>query len=535
MNPILFPAAPLAADADAAADLSAPPESLVVPLGAQRVESRVVPPAEPLALAPSGATALDAAALADCARRIRDWGRELGFSAVGISDTDLQYAEAGFNAWLAAGYHGAMDYMAKHGTKRTRPAELVPGTLRVISVRLPYLPATLFAAEPRAAADPAAKDPATAGLATAGLATADLAAADLAASGRAAAVLVTTTPAAAPNWRARELGRLDDPTTAIVSVYARGRDYHKVLRQRLQMLAERITAEFGVFGYRVFTDSAPVLEVELARKALLGWRGKHTLLLDQQAGSLFFLGEIYVDLPLPVDALEAPPLIYPADAPELRQSTDLPAPTRPLEVTQRVSLPLPRNAPELTSDAAPASAKASPAPLVTADGAYCGSCTRCITACPTGAIVGPYRVDARRCISYLTIELKGSIPLELRPLIGNRVYGCDDCQLVCPWNKFAQPSGLPDFDVRNGLDRASLLDLFAWSAEQFETRLAGSAIRRIGHERWLRNLAVALGNALRGALDEPVRGALVAALRARSDDPSALVREHVEWALAGIE
>jgi len=459
MNPISFPEAPHSADA--LADLPVP-----------------------LALPLSGAAALDPAALADCAQRIRDWGHELGFSAVGISDTDLQHAEAGLNAWLAAGYHGAMDYMAKHGTKRARPAELVPGTLRVISVRLPYLPATLFAAEDLAASELAANE----------LAVADLP----------VAVPAPAAQAAPPNWRARELARLDDPTTAIVSVYARGRDYHKVLRQRLQTLAERITAEFGPFGYRVFTDSAPVMEVELARKALLGWRGKHTLLLDQHAGSLFFLGEIYVDLPLPVDAPEAPPVTYPADAPELRQATDAPA---------------------AVSSGTP----------VAADGAHCGSCTRCIAACPTGAIVGPYRVDARRCISYLTIELKGSIPLELRPLIGNRVYGCDDCQLVCPWNKFAQTSGLADFDVRHGLDRASLLDLFAWSAEQFDSRLAGSAIRRIGHERWLRNLAVALGNALRGPLDEPIRRALVAALQARLQDPSALVREHVVWALAGIE
>jgi len=479
MNPISFPGAPH--PDDARTDLPPPPE---LPLA-----TLPVAPAAPLSGeqdAPTYGTAtatapLDAAALADCAQRIRDWGRELGFSAVGISDTDLQQAEAGFNAWLAAGYHGEMDYMAKHGTKRTRPAELVPGTLRVISVRLPYLPATLFA--------PAAP------------------------STQAAAEMAARTGPAAPfTWRSRELARLDDPTTAIVSVYARGRDYHKVMRQRLQKLADRITAEIGAFGYRVFTDSAPVLEVELARKALLGWRGKHTLLLDQDAGSLFFLGEIYVDLPLPTDAIEPPHLPQLADAlsdsvPETRSDAQAEAPQ--VDVVE-----------------------APPGELVAEDGAHCGSCTRCIAACPTGAIVGPYRVDARRCISYLTIELKGSIPLELRPLIGNRVYGCDDCQLVCPWNKFARPSGVDDFDVRNGLDRASLLELFAWSAEQFDTRLAGSAIRRIGHERWLRNIAVALGNALRGPLDEAVRQALVAGLQARSDDVSALVREHVAWALS---
>ncbi len=282
-------------------------------------------------------------------------------------------------------------------------------------------------------------------------------------------------------WRARELARLEDPAAAVVSIYARGRDYHKVLRNRLQTLAERIEAEIGAFGYRVFTDSAPVLEVELAQKAGTGWRGKHTLLLQRDAGSLFFLGEIFVDLPLPTDADE----------------------------------PAPRRAPETP-------------------GAHCGSCTRCIDACPTGAIVEPYRVDARRCISYLTIELKGSIPEPLRPLIGNRVYGCDDCQLVCPWNKFAQAAPVADFDVRHGLDRASLVDLFGWSAEQFDQRMQGSAIRRIGHERWLRNLAVGLGNALRAPrerLGDETREAIVTALAARADDASELVREHVEWAL----
>ncbi len=378
---------------------------------------------------------LDDAALDALVVRIKAWGRELGFGAIGISDTDLSDAEAGLAAWLEAGCHGEMDYMAKHGMKRARPAELVAGTLRVISARLAYLPA-------------------------------ETAAADAASAGG--------------DWRARELARLEDPAAAVVSVYARGRDYHKVLRNRLQTLAERIEAEIGPFGYRVFTDSAPVLEVELAQKAGTGWRGKHTLLLQRDAGSLFFLGEIFVDLPLPTDTETSP-----ATAPET-------------------------------------------------PGSHCGSCTRCIDACPTGAIVEPYRVDARRCISYLTIELKGSIPESLRPLIGNRVYGCDDCQLVCPWNKFAQPAPVADFDVRHGLGSASLVDLFGWSAEQFDQRMQGSAIRRIGHERWLRNLAVGLGNALRAPrerLGDETREAIVAALAARADDASELVREHVEWAL----
>lgn len=382
---------------------------------------------------------LDDAQLAELASRVKAWGRELGFGAIGISDTDLSEAEAGLAAWLEAGCHGEMDYMAKHGMKRARPAELVAGTRRVISARLAYLPAGTLDGAPDA-------------------------------------------QGARRDWRAREAARIADPQAAVVSVYARGRDYHKVLRNRLQTLAERIEAEIGAFGHRVFTDSAPVLEVELAQKAGVGWRGKHTLLLQRDAGSFFFLGEIYVDVPLPADAQTSP-------------------------------------------DAAPET-----------PGAHCGSCTRCLGACPTGAIVAPYRVDARRCISYLTIELHGSIPEPLRPLIGNRVYGCDDCQLVCPWNKFAQAAPVADFDVRHGLDRASLVELFEWTAEQFDERMQGSAIRRIGYERWLRNLAVGLGNALRaapGGIGPDARAAIVAALRARLDDPcvSALVREHVEWAL----
>jgi epoxyqueuosine reductase len=386
----------------------------------------------------------DEAALAALAQRIKRWGRELGFGAVGISDTDLSDAEAGLAAWLEAGCHGEMDYMAKHGAKRARPAELVAGTRRVITARIAYLPASTRAGKPRESAPSDAL------------------------------------PDAAEDWRTREQARLADPAAAVVSIYARGRDYHKVMRNRLQQLAQRIEDEIGAYGYRVFTDSAPVLEVELAQKAGIGWRGKHTLLLQRDAGSLFFVGEIYVDLPLPTDAETAP-----------------------------------ERAPETA-------------------GAHCGQCTRCIDACPTGAIVAPYRVDARRCISYLTIELKGSIPEDMRPLIGNRVYGCDDCQLVCPWNKFAQAAPVDDFDVRHGLDRATLVELFGWSAGEFDTRMQGSAIRRIGYERWLRNIAVAMGNALRGdasRIGDDERAGIVEALRARADDPSPLVREHVQWAL----
>ncbi|MDE1012186.1 MAG: tRNA epoxyqueuosine(34) reductase QueG [Paraburkholderia fungorum] len=383
-------------------------------------------------------TALNALAL-----NIKTWGRELGFGAIGISDTDLSAAEAPLAAWLDAGCHGEMDYMAKHGMKRARPAELVAGTRRVITARIAYLPAQTL-------------------------------------SGKAHESALQDSPRIPQDWRAVEHARLADPSAAVVSIYARGRDYHKVMRNRLQQLAEKIEAAIGAFGYRVFTDSAPVLEVELAQKAGIGWRGKHTLLLQRDAGSLFFLGEIYVDVPLPTDAETSPD-----DAPET-------------------------------------------------PGAHCGSCTRCIGACPTGAIVAPYKVDARLCISYLTIELKGNIPLEMRPLIGNRVYGCDDCQLVCPWNKFAQAAPVADFDVRHGLDRATLVELFAWSAEDFDTRMQGSAIRRIGYESWLRNLAVGMGNALRASsehLDADARAAIVRALELRVGDPSAIVREHVEWAL----
>lgn len=343
--------------------------------------------------------------------QIQAWGQELGFSQIGVAGVDLGSAEPGLQAWLDAGFHGDMNYMASHGLKRARPAELVPGTVSVITARMDYLP--------------------------------------------------RTTPV---DWTERELARLARPGEAIVSVYARGRDYHKVLRNRLQKLAERIADHIGPFGHRAFTDSAPVLEAELASRSGQGWRGKHTLILSREGGSLFFLGEIYVDLALP-----------PSEA---------------------VS-------------------------------AHCGACSACIDACPTQAIVAPYRLDARRCISYLTIEHAGPIPEALRPLMGNRIYGCDDCQLVCPWNKYAQRSPLPDFDPREGLTGATLVDLFGWTEEQFLQRTEGSPIRRIGHERWLRNIAVALGNARR-AQDDP---ALREALARRADDPSALVREHVVWAL----
>ena len=337
------------------------------------------------------------------ARQIKRWGLDLGFQRVGIGDTELEEAEGHLARWLARGFHGDMDYMARHGRKRTRPAELVAGTLRVISVRMDYLPD-----EP---------DPAV--------------------------ILL-------------------DPARAFVSRYALGRDYHKVLRNRLQRLAEQIVAVVGPFRFRAFVDSAPVMEKALAAKAGLGWIGKHSNLLSREAGSWFFLGELYTDLPLPVD--------------------------QPVED-------------------------------------HCGSCSACIEICPTDAIVAPYQVDARRCVSYLTIELKGPIPEALRPLIGNRIYGCDDCQQVCPWNRFARPSTEADFRPRNGLDRATLLELFAWDAPTFLDRTAGSAIRRIGHARWLRNVAVALGNA-------PPDPAIIQALEGRRNHPDASVREHVGWALA---
>ncbi|HSW16090.1 MAG TPA: tRNA epoxyqueuosine(34) reductase QueG [Ramlibacter sp.] len=340
------------------------------------------------------------------------WARELGFSQIGVAGIDLSSAEPGLLHWLSQGFHGEMAYMAAHGLKRARPAELVPGTVSVLTARMDYLP--------------------------------------------------SATP---PGWQAVEWARLERPQEGIVSLYARGRDYHKVLRSRLQRLVDRISQAVGPFGHRVFTDSAPVLEVELATRSGQGWRGKHTLVLNREAGSMFFLGEIFLDLALPASE--------------------------------------------------PASA-------------HCGSCSACIDVCPTQAILGPGLLDARRCISYLTIEHAGAIPVELRPLIGNRVYGCDDCQLVCPWNKFAQRSELPDFDAREGMAGQTLAALLAWTQDEFLRLTEGSPIRRIGHERWLRNVAVAAGNALRQGEDATLR----AALAARADDPSALVREHVAWALA---
>ncbi len=343
--------------------------------------------------------------------QIAQWARELGFGSAGVTGIDLADAEPGLRQWLDAGFHGEMDYMARHGLRRARPAELVPGTLSVVMVTLDYSPTD-------------------------------------------------------PQWRERAWQTLAADEQAYVSRYALGRDYHKVVRARLGRLADRMAAQFGAHGHRVFCDSAPVMEVELARRAGLGWRGKHTLLLNREQGSSFFLGTLYTDMPLAPDA---------------------------------------------------------------PGGDHCGSCERCLQACPTGAIVAPYRLDARRCISYLTIELAGPIPVELRPALGNRIYGCDDCQLVCPWNRYARAAVVPDFAARHGLDTASLAQLFAWTAAQFDERTAGSAIRRIGHERWLRNLAVALGNS-----GPAGRAAALAALGSRADDPSELVREHVGWAIARL-
>ncbi|OHX19956.1 tRNA epoxyqueuosine(34) reductase QueG [Chromobacterium sphagni] len=340
----------------------------------------------------------------ELSRQIKAWAVEAGFAAARITRASLPAeAEQRLQAWLAAGFHGEMEYMARHGSLRLRPAELVPGTLSVISLRMNYWPAARAAEQV-----------------------------------------------------------LADPSRAYLSRYALGRDYHKVLRNRLQKLAERIQQHIGSFGFRVFTDSAPLAEVALASQAGLGWRGKHTLLLTKNQGSLFFLGEILTDLPLPADDAE--------------------------------------------------------------DG-HCGRCRKCLDVCPTGAIVEPYTVDARRCISYLTIELKGVIPQALRPLIGNRVYGCDDCQLFCPWNRFAVETAETDFAVRHGLDDASLVELFDWSADDFRERMAGSPIYRIGYHKWLSNLAVGLGNA-------PTSPEVIAALRRRLDFPDELVAEPVRWALS---
>lgn len=340
-------------------------------------------------------------------------------SQIAVAPVDLSDAEPGLQAWLEAGFHGQMHYMASHGMKRARPAELVPGTVSIITARIDYLPSN-----------------------------------------------------ASPDWNALEQARHACVGEAVVSIYARGRDYHKVLRQRLQQLAERITQEIGPFGHRAFTDSAPVLEVELAQRSGLGWRGKHSLLLSREAGSLFFLGELFVDLALP------------------------------------------------------------PTPAVSA---HCGQCDACLQVCPTQAIVAPYQVDARRCISYLTIEHDGPIDLALRPLMGNRVYGCDDCQLACPWNKFAQTHPLPDWLAREGLAGSSLAALLQWDEVTFLRRTEGSAIRRIGHVRWLRNLVLAAGNALAsGQLPAPEAQALRQALQHWAQHPSEVVQEQVQWSMAQV-
>lgn len=352
---------------------------------------------------PNASRELSPRRLEQLAQEIKCWGRELGFQQVGISDTDLSRAEEQLHDWLAAGYQGDMEWMARHGTKRTRPAELHADTRRIISARMDYRPGENISPDTL----------------------------------------------------------LNEPARAFISRYALGRDYHKLMRNRLQKLADRISDAIGPFGYRVFVDSAPVMEKPIAEKAGLGWIGKHTNLLHREAGSWFFLGEVYIDLPLPIDT--------PAEN-------------------------------------------------------HCGICQRCIDVCPTQAIIAPYQLDARRCISYLTIELEGAIPLELRPLLGNRIYGCDDCQLFCPWNRFAKYTGETDFLPRHGLDTATLLELFEWDAATFLNKMEGSAIRRIGHEKWLRNIAVALGN---GPAADEVRQAL----SNRLSHASPLVQEHVVWAL----
>ena len=352
---------------------------------------------------------------ADPMAQLQRWAHEFGFSQIGVADIDLSTAEGGLRDWLQAGFHGEMAYMARHGMTRARPAQLVPGTVSVVCVAMNYLPQS-----------------------------------------------------APSDWPEVEISRAQQPEQAVVSVYARGRDYHKVLRSRLEQLAQRMKQAWGPLGHRVFTDSAPVLEVELATRAGLGWRGKHTLLLNRTQGSMFFLGEIFLDRVLP----------------------------RSVRVSD-----------------------------------HCGMCNACMTACPTGAIVAPQRLDARRCISYLTIEHEGPIEVALRPLIGNRIYGCDDCQLVCPWNKYAQTSALADFAPRAGLQGDALLALWAWDEAEFLRRTEGSAIRRIGHQRWQRNLAVAMGNALRVTRDASRVQVLRQALSVALPTLSPLVREHAQWAL----
>jgi epoxyqueuosine reductase len=354
--------------------------------------------------------------------QIQALGQSLGFSQIAVAPLDLSSAEPHLQNWLAQNFHGSMDYMVRHGLKRARPAELVPGTLSVLTARMNYLPRDT-----------------------------------------------------AEGWQDTEWQRLRNPAEAVVSVYARGRDYHKVLRQRLGQLAQEIenylAGQEEPLQTRAFTDSAPVLEAELAIRSGQGWRGKHSLVLNREAGSMFFLGEIFLNIQLPVS--------------------------------------------EPVSD-------------------HCGQCTACIDVCPTKAIVAPGLVDARRCISYLTIEHAGSIPEELRPLMGNRIYGCDDCQLICPWNKYAQTSSLADFDLRTGLVGQQLVEVLGWTEEEFLQRTEGSAIRRVGYLRWLRNVAVAAGNALRSiktTLSADDLTALRQALQLHANHQDAIVREHVRWAL----
>lgn len=364
-----------------------------------------------------------------------------GFHAVGFSDVELSEHEAHLEAWLQQGFQGEMDYMSKHGKKRSRPAELEPGTISVICVRMDYWPGS-----------------------------------------------------AADAWQT-----LSQPDTAYVSRYALGRDYHKLMRKRLSKMTQSLQALIGEFGYRVFVDSAPVLEKALAEKAGLGWIGKHSNLLHQSNGSWFFLGEIYTDLPLAAGPTSA---VNSRDNDEIAASNNGTA--APVNFSPKIEAVAPRGVKEKK--------------------AHCGSCTACIDACPTRAIVAPYKVDARRCISYLTIELRTSIPIEFRKAMGNRIYGCDDCQLVCPFNKFSSDTTEADFEPRHDLDSSKLVDLFAWNKEEFETKTLGSPIRRIGYECWLRNIAVALGNATTSS-------AVVQALELRVDDASELVREHTLWAL----
>lgn len=367
---------------------------------------------------------------------LREWmkvqAQELGFSEMRVSDLDMTQASPKLNEWLAKGFHGDMNYMSRHAELRAHPEILQPGAVRALCVRMDYLPLKYLNSTPSGTDSLSEEEQVV-------------------------------------DWQQRELSRLEQPGEAVVALYARGRDYHKVMRAKLQQLSDLISQKIGPFGYRAFVDSAPLMEVELAKKSGIGWRGKHTLALHREGGSMFFLGEVLVDLPLPVD--------------------------EPIE-------------------------------------ANCGSCQACIDICPTKAIIGPYNLDARRCISYLTIEHPGVIPIELRPLMGNRIYGCDDCQLACPWNKFAKAASENDFEERNQLGSSRLLELFVWTEEDFLKKHEGSAIRRIGYDRWIRNIAVALGNALKHpSTSDSLRVQIVTALKNKLLGTSPMVREHIEWAL----